>query len=71
MTSLEKQLVSLQQQLHHLNTEVAALLALTSNIQHSTVEPVESTSRRLTERKPLDLPKAQVGINRYHQLANE
>ena len=72
MTALEKHLVSLQAQLEHLNAEVAALLALTSANQSTSIEPAESvTIRSRNERAPDKRQKSPVGINRYRQLTND
>lgn len=70
MSTLEKRLIALQQQLESLNAEVTGLIALTSASQ-----PVSSDSDQLTSDKSLpnrpltDVSTSPVGLTRFRQLA--
>ncbi|MVM31340.1 hypothetical protein GO755_14950 [Spirosoma sp. HMF4905] len=67
MTALEKQLISLQQKLEHLNTEVATLIALTSTEKAiDTLTDVKANQAAGTV--AAHSKKSLVGINRYRQL---
>ena len=68
MTTLERRLVVLQQKLEHLNTEVAALLALTSSDQQTVEDITHSNANQSVATAASHTPKSSVGINRYHQL---
>ncbi|WP_461078460.1 hypothetical protein [Spirosoma flavus] len=62
MTSVEKQLFSLQQQVENLHTQVSSLIALTTDRQHD-----PSISSRFSAPKPKQT-QAQVGLSRFRQL---
>ncbi|UFH53759.1 hypothetical protein [Spirosoma sp. KNUC1025] len=69
MNTVEKQLISLQQQIEHLNAEVATLLALASANQYTADQSTESAiGRTLPERPSIHTKNSQIGINRYRQL---
>ncbi|MVM41223.1 hypothetical protein GO730_31900 [Spirosoma sp. HMF3257] len=67
MTALEKHLITVQQKLEHLNTEVATLIALTAS--EKTIDTLtDSNANRPAASSAIHSQKSSVGINRYRQL---
>lgn len=67
MTALEKHLISVQQKLEHLNTEVATLLTLTA-LETSNVRVVDSQAKHAVGTVNTHQKPATVGLNRFRQL---
>ena len=70
MTALEKHILSLQEKVDQLNSEIRTLLAFTSlepktadKIEQPTAEHAKGNSKRLAPTS-----KSTIGLNRYHQL---